>query len=175
MTGTNPKAVAATTKRRLDLLEPEGNRVTAEALADGADKYGMQNYLTIPIHLRTYIAAMERHLDDLKSGEDFAPDSGVHHIGHVLAGGHIIMAALKNGNLIDDRGPAERTEEQEARSSAGNQPLGLKPDDPVVARGDIEPWEAGRPDWRDSHTDAADHNASLTDREQGFTRAAPAP
>jgi hypothetical protein len=125
----NPKAVAAQTKRRLDLLEPEGNRVAAEALADGANKYGRQNYLTIPVHMRTYIAAMERHIDDLKSGEDFAPDSGVHHLGHVLAGGHILMAAMKNGNLVDDRGPEERSPEQEAASSAHNQPHGVKPDE----------------------------------------------
>jgi hypothetical protein len=106
---TNPKdqAAKAEGKVRLDLLEPAGNAACARALEFGAitKQYGIQNYVQVAISLRTYLAAMQRHLDDLKSGEDFAPDSGVHHIGHILANGHIWLAALEAGTAIDDRGP----------------------------------------------------------------------
>jgi hypothetical protein len=105
----NPKDLEAQTKGkvRLDLLEPEGNRVTAEALAFGADKYGVQNYVKVPIQYRVYLAAIQRHLDALKTGEDVAADSGVHHMGHIAANVHVFMASLAAGVVVDDRGPGE--------------------------------------------------------------------
>jgi hypothetical protein len=107
--GTNPKDAEArrSSKARLDLLEPAANTETAHALAFGADKYGVQNYLQIPIHARVYLAAIQRHLDAWKAGEDTADDSGVHHLGHIAANVHVALAAMAAGTFVDDRGPAE--------------------------------------------------------------------
>jgi hypothetical protein len=130
----NPKAVAATRDKRapLDLIEPAGNVMEAWALADGARKYGRKNYDTIAISYRGYLAAMKRHIDALLDGEDFAQDSGVHHLGHVRAGAGILARALVNGNLVDDRGPEERTPEQEAHSASSNQLETAPPPDPTA-------------------------------------------
>jgi hypothetical protein len=105
----NPKDAEAVRsgKARLDLLEPAANTETAHALAFGADKYGVQNYITIPIHARVYLAAIQRHLDAWKAGEDTADDSGVHHLGHIAANVHVALAAMAAGTFVDDRGPAE--------------------------------------------------------------------
>lgn len=118
----NPKARAALRdqKPRLDLLEPAADELAAQALANGAEKYGRQNYLTIPISYRGYLAAMKRHINELLDGVDADKDSGVNPLGHVLANGHVLAAAMKHGNLVDDRGPEERTPEQEARSATSN-------------------------------------------------------
>lgn len=124
----NPKDVAAQTedKVRLDLLEPPADDAIARVLAHGADKYGLQNYRTIPIHYRTYIAATRRHLKALLRGEDNDPDSGESHWAHVGANVHVILAAMEEGTVVDDRGPAPRSDEQEARSAAANQSGGEK-------------------------------------------------
>lgn len=105
----NPKDAEArrSGKARLDLLEPAANTETAHALAFGAAKYGVQNYITIPIHARVYLAAIQRHLDAWKNGEDVAEDSGVHHLGHIAANVHIALAAMDAGSFVDDRGPGK--------------------------------------------------------------------
>lgn len=107
----NPKDAQAKRERktRLDLLEPAGNKAIADALEFGAvtKDYGVQNYLTVPISARIYLAAMQRHIDALKLMEDLAPDSLVHHLGHIGANVHIWLAAVEAGTFVDDRGPAE--------------------------------------------------------------------
>lgn len=101
----NPKDVEAqaTAKVRLDLLEPAGNEAIAAALANGAEKYGIRNYVESPISARVYVAAMMRHLAAWLRGEDVAEDSGVHHLGHLGANVHIALAAIEAGTFIDDR------------------------------------------------------------------------
>ena len=121
---TNPKASAATRDQKapLDLLEPAADELIARVLAHGAAKYGKMNYKTIPIYLSVYLAATKRHVNAMLAGEDLDPDSGLPHWAHVGANVHVVLSLLGCDNLIDDRGPAERTEEQEARSSASNRP-----------------------------------------------------
>lgn len=103
---TNPKDAEAQTKgkTRLDLLEPVANKDTADAMAFGADKYGIRNYTVVPIRLRVYLAAIQRHLDAIKDGEDFDEDSGVSHWGHIGANVHVFLGAAAAGQVIDDRG-----------------------------------------------------------------------
>jgi hypothetical protein len=103
----NPKDAAAATEQRdrLDLLEPAADRAIAAALATGAVKYGRRNF-TAPgteIEARTYIAAMRRHLAAWLDGEDNAPDSGLHHLAHVGASVHVVLAAIDAGTFVDDR------------------------------------------------------------------------
>ncbi len=101
----NPKDASAMKKGkvRLDLNPPAGSEALARALASGANKYGPWNWRKDPIQLSHYVAAMKRHLDALMRGEDCAPDSGVHHLGHIMAGAAIVLDASEQGCLIDDR------------------------------------------------------------------------
>jgi hypothetical protein len=105
----NPKDVEASAlnKPRLDLLEPAANEAAAAALANGADRYGVRNYRRSPISYRVYLAAMLRHIAALLRGEDYAPDSGVHHLGHLDANVHVVTGAIEAGTLVDDRRPED--------------------------------------------------------------------
>lgn len=111
----NPKELAQTRDKKppLDLLEYEPNVAISWAMKNGADKYGRANYRTIPISMRTYIAAIERHAGLLLSGEDYAEDSGIHHLAHIGANVHVLLKAIYDGNAVDDRGPSERTPDQD--------------------------------------------------------------
>ena len=126
MTDVNPKELAARSKPPLDLLEYAAQVEIAYAMQDGATKYGVANYHTIPIHVRTYVAAAQRHLGQFMDGEDRAQDSGQLHLAHAGACIQILLGLWGKDNLIDDRGPQPRSPEQDARSSAANL-TGVKP------------------------------------------------
>jgi hypothetical protein len=105
----NPKRHAGAKKAPLHLVPPAGSIHEAEAFAQGADKYGAYNWREIPVDVMTYVGAMRRHLDAFADGEDRAPDSGVHHLGHIRACANIVLDCLGLGTLIDNRpvaGPA---------------------------------------------------------------------
>jgi hypothetical protein len=118
----NPKDAAAMrdNKPRLDLLEHCAEVAIAEAMHTGAVKYGTGNYRTIPILARVYGAAIKRHVGAWLEGEDLDPESGLSHLAHIGANVHVLFGALDAGAFVDDRGPAERSEEQEERSAASN-------------------------------------------------------
>jgi hypothetical protein len=118
----NPKDAAATrdNKPRLDLLEHSADIEIAAALLTGAAKYGVGNYRTIPIAARVYGAAIKRHVGAWLEGQELDPESGLSHLAHIGANVHVLFGALDAGTLQDDRGPAVRSEEQEARSSLSN-------------------------------------------------------
>jgi hypothetical protein len=46
---------------------------------------------------------MKRHIDKVIDGEDIDPESGAHHLGHVMAGCSIVLDACRHGTLIDNR------------------------------------------------------------------------
>lgn len=108
MAPVNPKDIAAQTegRARLDLLEPAADEQIVRALAAGADKYGLRNFTISQIEARTYVAAMRRHLTAFLRGEDFAEDTGFHHLAHVGANVHVVLAAIEASTFIDDRSPA---------------------------------------------------------------------
>ena len=101
----NPKEVAAEKEGKvpLDLLEPAADREIALAMAFGAAKYGIRNYVETPINARVYVAAIRRHVAAWLEGEEVAADSGLHHLAHVGANVHVVMAAMKAGTFVDDR------------------------------------------------------------------------
>ena len=101
----NPKEVAAEKEGKvpLDLLEPAADREIALALAFGAAKYGLCNYAETPIAARVYVAAIRRHVAAWLEGEEVAEDSGLHHLAHIGASVHVVMAAMKAGTFVDDR------------------------------------------------------------------------
>lgn len=107
---TNPKDRIGMTKPALHLVPPALKIHVAEAMNYGAFRagpdhkgYGPYNWRETKVRLTVYIAACMRHLESFLDGEDFAKDSGVHHAAHCAAGCGIILDAMEQGTLIDDR------------------------------------------------------------------------
>jgi hypothetical protein len=73
------------------------------AMADGAKKYDAYNYRESEVKASVFHNASNRHHWDWWEGEDYAPDSLVHHLGHQMACCAIILDAIAKGNFIDDR------------------------------------------------------------------------
>ena len=106
MTGykdNNPKTLVGASKVPLHLVPPSAKHFLAEALGDGARKYGPYNWRDSKISISTYKAAMERHMDAFWDGEDYAADSGVHHVAHAMACCALILDAMGIDMLVDDR------------------------------------------------------------------------
>lgn len=99
----DPKKQCGDMKPQLHLIPPAGNEEQAKALMLGARKYGERNWLSNQVDMTTYLSAMKRHIDAVLDGEDFDPESGAHHLGHVMAGCSIILDARRHKTLVDDR------------------------------------------------------------------------
>ena len=106
MTGykdNNPKTLVGASKVPLHLVPPSAKHFLAEALGDGARKYGPYNWRDSKISVSVYKAALERHMDAFWDGEDYAADSGVHHVAHAMACCALILDAMSIDMLVDDR------------------------------------------------------------------------
>jgi hypothetical protein len=112
----NPKDVASRGKAPLHLLPGPALVAAAEALRNGAEKYGPYNWRKEPILASTYISAAERHLRAWYDGENDAPDSGIDHLAHALAGLMILVDARACGAMVDDRPPPAPTGKYLARA-----------------------------------------------------------
>jgi hypothetical protein len=99
----NPKNLAARSRVKVALLPSAGVIHGAFACMDGAQKYGPYNWRDKPIGLMEYASAIQRHLYDWVDGEDIAPDSVCHHLGHIIATASIMLDAIECGSAIDDR------------------------------------------------------------------------
>ena len=109
--GTNPKDIIGQTKVPLGLLPGAGKIYGALAMADGGAKYGPYNWRDKKVRMTIYLDAMERHLLALRDGEDLTDDTGVPHLGSIIACASILADALEGGFLADDRplpGPSAR-------------------------------------------------------------------
>jgi hypothetical protein len=102
---SNPKDVLAASEQRvlLHLIPSPALAHAAQALMDGARKYGPYNWREEGVSAVTYISATMRHLRDWLDGEEVAADSQVHHLGHAMACLAIILDAIEIKNLVDDR------------------------------------------------------------------------
>ena len=103
---TNPKDSIGDKKLPLALLSGIAKIQWALAHLEGMLKYGAWNWREAGVRASIYISAMERHIEKYKAGEDRDPESGVHHLGNVMASCAILMEAEAIGKLTDDRGPA---------------------------------------------------------------------
>lgn len=101
----NPKNLAARTRVKVAMLPSAGVIHGAHACMDGAKKYGPYNWREPgkAIALMEYASAIQRHLYDWIDGEDVAPDSLCHHLGHLIASAAIMLDAIECGSAIDDR------------------------------------------------------------------------
>lgn len=107
----NPKDLIGAKKAPLGLVPPALIIGAAEAMENGASKYGPFNWRDYPVQAMTYVEAALRHLLAYVDGEDDAPDTGIHHVKHAIAGLGILLDSLEGGQLIDNRpkpGPAAK-------------------------------------------------------------------
>jgi hypothetical protein len=102
-TTPNPKDLVGAKKVSLSKIPSVALAHEAYALMDGAVKYGPYNWRDQPIQASIYVDAFMRHVSAWFDGEDYAEDSGGHHLGHARACLAIILDAQETGNLIDDR------------------------------------------------------------------------
>lgn len=103
---TNPKDQAAVSRVPLWLLSPIAKAAWALAQYAGLLKYGAWNWRATGVRASVYLSAAERHLDAWKSGEEFDPADGTHHLGNVMACCAIVLDARAAGKLVDDRPPS---------------------------------------------------------------------
>lgn len=109
---TNPKDLIGIKKPQIGLLPGAGKIYGALAMQDGAAKYGPYNWRDKKVRYTIYLDALERHLLALRDGENVAPDSGLPHLGHIIACASILADAVEGGFIIDDRplpGPSGST------------------------------------------------------------------
>ena len=104
----NPKDKIGCKKPSLWVIPDTALLHLGQAMSNGASKYGPYNWRDQPIHASIYTDAMMRHLIMWRAGEDYAEDSGVHHLGHLLATAAIALDAQEQGTLVDDRPKNER-------------------------------------------------------------------
>lgn len=74
----------------------------AKAMQYGTKKYGRYNYCK-GHDLTQLVAAAKRHLGKYLEGEDCDNESGVHHLGHVMANCLMLLHQGELGTLRDDR------------------------------------------------------------------------
>jgi hypothetical protein len=101
--GIDPKGKAGALKTPLHLIPPAASREIAPVHAHGAEKYGPYNWRDTPVQSLTYVAAIMRHLDAWRDGQDLDPESGLSHLAHIGANINIMLDAKACGMLVDNR------------------------------------------------------------------------
>lgn len=104
----NPKDLIGSAKLPLALVPPELQVYAAIGLAEGAAKYGANNFLVSPVLASIYVEALQRHLLKWLLGEQCDPATGVPHLASVAANVAILIAASEADTLIDDRPPSRQ-------------------------------------------------------------------
>lgn len=68
-------------KLRYDLVPPSLSREVAKVLTFGAKKYDAHNWKKVD-DVNRYVAALYRHLEAWRAGEETDPESGFSHLAH---------------------------------------------------------------------------------------------
>jgi hypothetical protein len=100
---SNLKTLAALNKPKLSDVPPVALFALGAAMSDGASKYGRYNWRDTGTTASVFYDAMQRHLTDWYNGEDYAHDSKIHHLGHIMASCAILLDAELHKNYNDDR------------------------------------------------------------------------
>lgn len=99
----DPKGEAGSKKCPLHLIPPVAMEQTAWVHKHGGKKYGEFNWRKSEVCVTTYVAAILRHLNAFRDGEDLDPESGLPHLAHIGASVNILLDAQACGTLVDDR------------------------------------------------------------------------
>jgi hypothetical protein len=108
---TNPKDRIGTTKVPLHLIPLSAQIPTCLALFTGEKKYERWNWRHEQVAASIYIDAALRHIQKWVHGQENDKETGIHHLGHAIAGLMILIDSQSYGNLIDDRPPADNSAE----------------------------------------------------------------
>lgn len=104
----NPKSAMGLKKApTLSVIPASSQLVLGQVMALGAAKYGRFNWREKSVAGTVYTDAIQRHLIAWMAGQDNDPESGVSHLGHVMACACILIDAMASGNLVDDRSKNE--------------------------------------------------------------------
>ena len=71
-------------KPRLGLIPPYAERLVAEVLTFGANKYAEDNWRKVDNAHKRYIDAALRHINAYRSGNVNDDESGLHHLAHAV-------------------------------------------------------------------------------------------
>lgn len=88
-------------KAQYGLLPPDSLKAVAEVMTSGAKKYSANNWVNLEIS--RVMDALERHINAFKSGEEYAEDSGQHHLAHAMANTMMAYHIVMNKPAQDDR------------------------------------------------------------------------
>jgi hypothetical protein len=102
---TNPKDAVGSTKAALDLVPVAGTYYSAEAMLEGALKYGKYNWRIAGVRASIYYAALLSHMAKWFNGQDRDPVTLVHELGSARACLDILIDAIECDMLADDRPP----------------------------------------------------------------------
>jgi len=99
----NLKTAAAVGKPGITAVPPVAIFALGAAMQDGVNKYEKYNWREAGATVSVFVDAMGRHLLAYYAGEDYANDSKIHHLAHLMAGCAILLDAELHGKLNDDR------------------------------------------------------------------------
>jgi hypothetical protein len=108
MKPTNPKQAIAINAAPLDNIPLAAQAYASVALANGALKYGTYNWRVSGVRASVYLAAAQRHIQCWREGEELDAKDGVHNLGAAIACLSILIDALENECLTDDRPTAAK-------------------------------------------------------------------
>ena len=112
----NPKDAVGKTKPPIGLIPGAALVECSMVAALGSEKYGPFNWRTQPIEVMEYAHAALRHLLAFIDGEDADPESGRHHLAHVMQTAAIVLDATSIGSVIDNR-PSHGTTAERIREA----------------------------------------------------------
>ena len=110
MAADNPKHIRAQKEGKVPMERIPWRALApvARVMAGGSEKYGVRNWHIDKILASTYVGAIARHgFLEWAQGTDVDKDSGEHPLAHVAACCLIVLDAIEQGTLIDDRHRAE--------------------------------------------------------------------
>lgn len=99
----NPKTTYGEKKPGFDAIPPSALLHLGAAMNNGKEKYGAMNWRHSEVSATVYYNAALRHLLAWFDGEEYAEDSGVHHLAHVMACMSILLDAREQSTLNDNR------------------------------------------------------------------------
>lgn len=89
-------------KLRYDLIPATAEREYAKVLTAGAEKYGDRNW-EHGMAWSKVLASLERHLQAIKRGEDYDPETGLLHSAHVMCNAAFLTEYYFTHPGLDDR------------------------------------------------------------------------
>ena len=99
----NKKNAVAESKPKTEAIPPVAIFALGAAMQNGSYKYGAFNWRDSAVDANVFYNAMMRHLLAWYAGENYAEDSGVHHLAHLMASCAIILDAENYGVFVDNR------------------------------------------------------------------------